>query len=48
MKSIPGEVQHPLMIADIDKKKVRKVVKRTHAEGGKISLLKDVKIRIRF
>ena len=48
MKAIPEEFQHLLVIADIDKKKMRKVVKKTCAEGRKISLLKDVKIRKRL
>ena len=37
-----------LVIADIDKKKIRKVVKKACAERRKIRLLKDVKIRKRF
>ena len=45
MKAIPGEYQHALVIADIDKKKIRKVVRKTYDERRKISLLKDVKIR---
>ena len=45
MKAIPGEFQHALMIADIDKMKLRKVVRKTCAERRKITLLKDVKIR---
>ena len=36
------------MIADIDKRKVRKVVRKACAERRKITLLKDVKIRKRF
>ena len=45
---IHGEFQHSLVIADIGKKKIRKVVKKTSAERRKISLLKDVKIRKQF
>ena len=44
VKAIPGEFQHALVITDIDKKKIRKVVKKTCAETRKIILLKDVKI----
>ena len=33
------------MVADIDKKKIRNVVRKTCDERRKISLLKDVKIR---
>ena len=29
VKGIPGEFQHALVVADIDKKKIRKVVKQT-------------------
>ena len=50
--AIPGEFQHVLLIADIDKKKINKeirnVVIKACAERRKISLLKDVKIRKRF
>ena len=48
MKAILGEFQHALVIADIDKRKIRKVVKKTCAERRKITLLIDVKIRKRF
>ena len=36
------------MIADIDKRKIRKVVRKTCAERRKITLLNDVKIRKLF
>ena len=36
------------MVADIDMKKIRKVVRKTCTEIRKISLLKDVKTRKRF
>ena len=42
------EFQHAFVVADIDKKKVMKVVRRTCTEREKISFLKDVKIRNRF
>ena len=48
MKVIPGDFQHALVITDIDKKKIRRVAKKTCAERRKITLLKDVKIRKRF
>ena len=48
VKTIPGEFQHVLVITDIGKKKIRKVVRKTSAERRKICLLKDVKIRKRF
>ena len=41
MEAIPGEFQHVLVVADIDKKKVMYVVRRTHIERRKISLLGD-------
>ena len=34
--------------ADIDKKKIRNVVRKNYTERRKITLLKDVKIRKRF
>ena len=36
------------MVADIDKMKIRKEVRKICAERRKIALLKDVKIRKRF
>ena len=48
MKAIPQEFQCTLVIADTDKRKVRKVVRKTCAERRKITLLKDVKILKRF
>ena len=45
VKAIPEEFQHVLVIADIDKRKIRKVVRKTYAERRKITLLKDAKIR---
>ena len=48
VKAIPGEFQHALVIADMDERKTRKVVRKTCAERRKISLLTDVKIRKRF
>ena len=48
MKAIHGEIQHALVIADIDKKKIRKVVRKTCAERRMISLLKYEMMRKRF
>ena len=48
MKAIPGEFQHALVIAHIDKRKIRKVVRKKCAERRKIIVLKDVNIRKRF
>ena len=48
MKAIHGELQHAIVVADIDRKKVRHVVRKTCIERRKISLLKDVMIRKRF
>ena len=42
MKAIPGEFQHALLVADIDKKRMRRVVRKTCAERRKISLLKNL------
>ena len=43
VKAIPGEFQHALVVADINKKKIINVVRKTCTEGRKISLLKDFK-----
>ena len=48
VKAIPGEFQHALVIADIDKRKIRKVVIKTCTERRKISLLKDLKNKKRI
>ena len=48
VRAIPGEFQHALVIADIDKKKIGRVVRKTCAERRRISLLEDVKIRKQF
>ena len=45
VKAISGEFQLAIVIADIEKMKIRKVVRKTCAERRKITLLKDVKIR---
>ena len=37
MKAIPGEFQHALVKVDTDKRKIRKVVKKTCAERRKIT-----------
>ena len=48
MKVIPGEFQYASVIAKIDKRKIRKVLRKTCAVRRKIALLKDVKIRKRL
>ena len=48
VKAIPGVFQHVLVLADIDEEKIRKVVKKRCSERRKTSLVKDVKIRMRF
>ena len=48
VKAISGDNQHAIVIADIDKMKIRKVVKKTCAERRQITSLKDVKIKKRF
>ena len=45
MKAIPGEFHHALVMADIDKKKIRKVVNKACDKRRKISMLNDVNIR---
>ena len=41
VKAITGEFQHALVITDIDKRKIRKVVRKTCAQRRMISLLND-------
>ena len=48
MKVIPGEFQHALMVADIEKEEISNVERKTCTERRKISLLKDVKICNQF
>ena len=48
VNSIPGQFYHALVIADIDKKKIMKVVRKKCAERRKITLQNDVKIRRRY
>ena len=45
VKVIPGEFQHALVVADIDKKKIMNVVRRTCTGRRDRSLLNDEKIR---
>ena len=45
VKAIPGEFQHVLVVADIDRRKIRKEVRKACAERREKTLLKDVKIR---
>ena len=45
VKAIPGRFQHKLVIVDVDKNKITKVVKRTCVERRKISLLKDGEVQ---
>ena len=42
------EFQHALVVADIDKRKIRNVVRKTCVESRKISSMKDVKIMKQF
>ena len=46
--AIHGEIQHALVVADIDKNKIRNAVKKTCIERKNISLLNDEKIRKLF
>ena len=48
MNAIPGWFQHLLMVVDIDKMKIRNVVRKACTENRKINLLKDLMIRKRF
>ena len=44
--AIPGDSQHALVLANIDKSKIRKVVRKTCADRSKITLPKDVMIMV--
>ena len=33
VKTMPGELQHALLVADIDKKNIMNVVRKKHIEG---------------
>ena len=44
VEAISEEFQHASVIADMDKMKIRNVVRKTSTEKRKISLLKDFKI----
>ena len=48
VRAIPGEFQHALVVEDMDKRKIRIVVRKTCAERRRLILLNDVKIRKRF
>ena len=48
VKAISRKLKQALVIADIDKRKISKVVRKTCAERRKITLLKVVNIRKRF
>ena len=48
VKVFPGEFQHPFVVADRDKRKIRNVMTKTCMERRKISLLKDVRVKKRF
>ena len=48
VKMIPGELQHSLVIVDVDKKKMKKVVKKVTTERRKVWKLKEEATRGRF
>ena len=48
VKVIPGELQHRLMVVDLVKKKVKKVVRKEAIERRKIRKLKEDDTRARF
>ena len=41
---ISGEFYHVSVVADIDKKKIKNIVRKIHVVSRRIGLLKDVKI----
>ena len=48
MKVIPGELQHRLVVADLVKKKVKKVVRKEAFKRRKVWKLKEDDTRTRF
>ena len=48
MKIIPGELQHRLVVVDVVKKKVKKVVRKKAFERRKVWKLKEDDTRARF
>ena len=48
MKVIRGVFQHALVVADIDRQKIRNIVSKIYTERRQISLLIDVKTGKRF
>ena len=48
VKVIPGELQHRLVVVDLDKKKVKKVVRKEAIERRKVWKLKENDTRARF
>ena len=40
VKAMPGKLQHVLVVAEIDKKKIRNVMRKTYIQRREISLLK--------
>ena len=39
--AMPGQCQHALFVADMDKKKMRNVMRKTHIDRRETSFLKD-------
>ena len=48
IKTIPGELQHGLVVVDVDKKKLKKVVKMKRVVGKRLWKLKEDVIRERY
>ena len=48
VKEIHGEFQHALVVADVDNKEIRNVIRKTCTERRKKSMLIDLKIRKRL
>ena len=48
VKTIPGELQHRLVVADLDKKKLKKVVRKGAVERRMVWKLKEEETRARF
>ena len=48
VKSVPGELQHSIVIVDVDKKKLKKIVKKKKTEKRRVWKLKEDETRRKF
>ena len=48
MKAIPWELQHQLVVTDVDKRKLKKAVKSEQTISGRVWKLKENNMKTRF